>query len=82
MTRALNKTTITSGAALPPPPRQSITGVTVSGGNVSLTYETTAGYTYYIERTPTLSPPRGRPSLGSTNAATGVPVTFDFPVGS
>jgi hypothetical protein len=75
------KTTVTSGAALPPPPRQSITGVTVSGGNVSLTYETTAGYTYYIEQTPTLSPTAWTPVAGSTNAASGVPVTFDFPVG-
>jgi hypothetical protein len=76
------KTTITSGAALPPPPPQSVTGVIVSGGNVSLTYETTAGYTYYVESTPSLSPAVWTPVVGSTNPATGAPVTFIFPVGS
>jgi hypothetical protein len=78
----LNKTTVTSGVPLPPP-AQSVTGVTVSGGSVSLTYQTTAGYTYYIEATPNLSPAVWTPVPGSTNAmATGSPVTFIFPAGS
>lgn len=75
------KTTITSGAALPPPPRQPVTGITVSGGNVSLTYQTTAGHTYHIESTPSLSPAVWTPVPGSTNTATGAPVTFIFPGG-
>jgi formylmethanofuran dehydrogenase subunit C len=75
------KTTISSGVPLPPPSR-SITGIAVNGGMVSLTYETTAGYTYYIEATPSLSPATWTPVPGSTNTATGAPVTFNFPVGS
>jgi hypothetical protein len=76
-----NKTTVTSGVPLPPP-QQSVTGVSLSGGNVSLTYQTTAGYTYYIEGTPSLSPAEWTPVPGSTNTmATGAPVTFTFPVG-
>lgn len=75
------KTTITSGVPLPPP-SQSITDVNVSAGQVSLTYETTAGYTYYIEATPSLSPATWTPVPGSTNAATGAAATFNFPVGS
>jgi len=76
-----NKTTVTSGVPLPPP-SQSVTGVTVSSGSVSLTYQTTAGYTYYVEGTPSLSPATWTPVTGSTNVATGVPVTFIFPAGS
>lgn len=75
------KTTLTSGAALPPPPPQSVTGITVSSGNVSLTYQTTAGHTYHIESTPSLSPAVWTPVPGSTNTATGAPVTFIFPGG-
>jgi len=73
-----NKTTIS--AVLLPAPRQSITAISVSGGNVSLTYQTTQQHTYYIEGTPTLSPASWTPVAGSTNAATGAPVTFTFPV--
>jgi hypothetical protein len=73
------KTTISSGVPLPTP-QQAITGISVSGGNVSLTYQTTAGYTYYIAGTPTLSPAAWLPVPGSTNLATGAPVTFNFPV--
>jgi hypothetical protein len=76
-----NKTTITSGVPLPPP-AQSITEVTVSNGNVSLTYETTAGYSYYVEGTPGLSPAIWTPIPGSTNnTVTGAAVTFDFSAG-
>ncbi len=75
-----NKTTIS--AELLPAPRQSITVVSVSGGNVSITYQTTDRHTYHIESTPSLSPPSWTPVAGSTNTATGVPVTFTFPVGS
>jgi hypothetical protein len=72
-----NKTTV-SAVVLPPPP-QSITAVSVSGGNVSITYETTHQHTYHIEGTPSLSPTSWTPVIGSTNAATGAPVTFIFP---
>ena len=72
-----NKTTIS--AVLLPAPRQSITAVSVSGGNVTVTYHTTHQHTYYIERTAGLSPASWTPVPGSTNAATGAPVTFTFP---
>jgi hypothetical protein len=72
-----NKTTIS--AVLLPAPQQSITAVSVSGGNVSITYQTTHQHTYYIESTPSLSPTAWTPVAGSTNAATGAPVTFTFP---
>jgi hypothetical protein len=72
-----NKTTIS--AVLLPAPQQSITAVSVSGGNVSITYQTTHQHTYYIESTPSLSPTAWTPVVGSTNAATGAPVTFTFP---
>lgn len=73
-----NKTTIS--AVLLPPPQQSITAVSVSGGNVTITYQTTPQHTYHIESTPSLSPTSWTPVAGSTNAATGAPVTFSFPV--
>jgi hypothetical protein len=76
----VNKTTISN--ELLPAPRQSITAVSVIGGNVSITYQTTDQHTYYLERSPTLSPPVWTPVVGSTNAATGAPVTFDFPAGA
>ena len=75
-----NKTTIS--AVLLPPPQQSITAVSVSGGNVSITYQTTPQHTYHIESTSSLSPASWTPVAGSTNAATGAPVTFTFPAGS
>jgi len=74
-----DKTTVS--AVLLPAPRQSITAVSVSGGNVSITYQTTHQHTYYIEGTPSLSPAVWTPVVGSTNAATGAPVTFVFPAG-
>lgn len=74
-----NKTTIS--AVLLPAPRQSITAVSVSGGNVSITYQATHQHTYHIEGTPSLSPTSWTPVAGSTNAATGAPVTFTFPAG-
>jgi hypothetical protein len=75
-----NKTTIS--AVLLPAPRQSITAVSLSGGNVSITYQTTQQHTYHIEATPSLSSPSWTPVVGSTNAATGAPVTFTFPAAS
>jgi hypothetical protein len=74
-----NNTTIS--AVLLPAPRQSITAVSVSGGNVSITYQTTHQHTYHIEGTSSLSPAVWTPVAGSTNAATGAPVTFVFPAG-
>jgi hypothetical protein len=76
---AANKTTIS--AVLLPAPQQSITAISVSGGNVSITYQTTHQHTYHIDGTPSLSPPSWTPVPGSTNAATGAPVTFVFPAG-
>ncbi len=73
-----DKTTIS--AVLLPAPQQSITGVSVSGGNVSITYQTTQQHMYHIESAPSLSPTSWTPVAGSTNAATGAPVTFTFPV--
>jgi hypothetical protein len=75
---AVNKTTVS--AVQPPAPQQSITAVSVSGSNVSITYQTTDQHTYYIEGTPRLSPASWTPVAGSTNAATGAPVTFTFPM--
>jgi hypothetical protein len=72
-----NKTTVS--AVLLPAPRQSITDVSVSGGNVSITYQTTPQHTYYVESSPSLSPASWTPVAGSTNVATGAPVTFIFP---
>ncbi len=74
-----NKTTIS--AVLLPAPRQSITAVSLSGGNVSITYQTTQQHTYYLESSPSLSPGVWTPVTGSTNAAMGAPVTFTFPAG-
>jgi hypothetical protein len=75
-----NKTTIS--AVLLPAPAQSITAVSVSGGQVSITYPTTRQHTYHIESTPGLSPMSWTPVVGSTNAGTGAPVTFTFPAGA
>ena len=72
-----NKTTIS--AVLLPAPRQAITAISLCGGNVSITYQTTPQHTYYIEGTPSLSPTSWTPVAGSTNPATGAPVTFIFP---
>jgi hypothetical protein len=71
-----NKTTIQVA-----PPRQSVTGGTVSGGNTTLTYHTTAGHTYHIESTPSLSSTSWTRVAGSTTNATGASVTFSFPAG-
>lgn len=75
-----DKTTIS--AELPPAPQQSITAVLVSGGQVSITYQTTDQHTYYIESKSSLSSTSWTPVAGSTNAATGTPVTFAFPAGA
>ena len=64
------------------PPRQSVTGVTASGGNTTLTYQTTAGHIYHIESTASLSPTSWTRVAGSTTNATGASVTFSFPAGS
>jgi hypothetical protein len=61
------------------PPRQSVTGVAVSGGNTTLTWQTTAGHTYHIESTPSLSPTAWTRVAGTTTNATGASVTFTFP---
>jgi len=73
--------TIVSAVLLPPPP-QAITAVSISGGKVSITYQTTHQHTYHIEGSPSLISPVWTPIPGSTNAAAGAPVTFEFPAGS
>jgi hypothetical protein len=72
-----NKTTLQVA-----PPQQSVTGVTASGGNTTLTYQTTAGHIYHIESTPGLPPTSWARVAGSTTNATGASVTFTFPAGS
>lgn len=61
------------------PPQQGVTGVTVSGGNASISYQTTAGHIYHVEGTPSLSPAAWTRVAGSTTNATGAAVTFSFP---
>jgi hypothetical protein len=70
-----NKTTLQVA-----PPQQSVTSVTVSGGNTTVTYQTTAGHIYHIESSPSLSPTAWTRVAGSTTTATGASVTFTFPV--
>jgi hypothetical protein len=72
-----NKTTIQVA-----PPRQSLTGVTASGGNTTLTCQTTAGHLYHIESTASLSPTAWTAVTGTATNATGASVTFSFPAGS
>jgi hypothetical protein len=73
-----NKTII---SAVPlAPPQQSITGVAVSGTDLTLTYETTAGNTYHIEGTPSLAPATWTTVPGSTTNATGAPISFVIPI--
>jgi len=72
-----NKTTVS--AVLLPAPQQSITAVSVAGGNVSITYQTTRQHTYHLETTSSLSPASWTTVAGSTTNATGAPVTFTFP---
>jgi hypothetical protein len=64
------------------PSRQSVTGVTASGGNTTLTCQTTAGHIYHIESTPSLSPTAWTRVTGTTTNATGASVTFTLPAGS
>jgi hypothetical protein len=64
------------------PPRQSVTGVTASSGNTTLTCQTTAGHMYHIESTPSLSPTAWTRVAGTTTNATGASVTFSLPAGS
>lgn len=71
------KTTVR--ATSPPPPSQSVTGISVSGGNATLTCETTAGHTYHLESTPSLSPALWATVAGSTTNATGTTVVFVIP---
>jgi len=62
------------------PARQAITSVSVSGGNVTLTYQTTPGHIYHLESTPALSPATWTRVPGSTTNASGASVTFTFPI--
>lgn len=64
------------------PPRQSITGVSVGDGNVTLTCETTPGHIYHLETNPTLAPTAWTRVAGSTTNAPGTAMTFTVPVGT
>jgi hypothetical protein len=64
------------------PAPQSVTGVTVNGGNATVSYGTTAGHIYHLESTPSLFPASWTLVGGSTTNATGTSVTFTFPAGS
>ena len=72
-----NKTTLQVA-----PPRQSVTRASVSGGNATVTCQTTAGHIYHIESTPSLSPVVWTRVAGTTTNAPGAAVTFTFPAGS
>lgn len=72
-----NKTTLQAA-----PPRQSITSVTASSGNMTLTCETTAGHIYHIESAASLSPASWTRVPGSTITATGTSTIFTFPTSS
>ncbi len=74
------KTTISTNLVTSPP-SQMVTGVTVSGTNASLTYQTTAGHSYVIQQTPSLSPTSwvNVPGSAVTNA-TGASVIFPCPM--
>lgn len=61
------------------PARQSLTGVAVSGANVTLTYQATPGLFYHIESSPSLSPALWTRVAGSLTNPTGASVTFTFP---
>jgi hypothetical protein len=69
-----NKTTLQVA-----PPQQSVTSVSASGGNTTITYQTTAGHIYHIESTASLSPASWTRVAGSTTTATGASATFTFP---
>lgn len=73
------KTTISATSLTPP--SQPVTGITVSGANASLTYQTTAGHSYIIQQTSSLSPTSwvNVPGSAVTNA-TGASVTFPCPM--
>ncbi len=62
------------------PPQRTITGATASGGNLTFTYQTTAGHLYHLESTPSLSPASWTRLTDSTTNATGASVTFTFPM--
>jgi hypothetical protein len=64
------------------PPRQSITGVSVSDGNVTLTYDTTPGHIYHLETSPALAPAAWTRVAGSTTNAPGTSLMFTLPVGA
>jgi hypothetical protein len=58
-------------------PRQGITGVTLNnGGSVTLSYATTAGFTYHVETTTNLASPSWTTVPGSTTNAVGTTATF------
>jgi hypothetical protein len=81
-TAAFNNLAIT-GCGGGTPPQQKITNISVSGGNVSITYETTPGFGYHIEQSPSLSPASWSAVSGSTvNNAAGTEETFTFPIPS
>ena len=61
------------------PPRQSVTAVSVSGGNTTITCQTTPGHFYAVQSSTNVSPTAWTRVAGTTTNATGASVTFTFP---
>jgi hypothetical protein len=61
------------------PPRQSVTAVSVSGGNATITCQTTPGHFYAIQSSTNVSPTAWTRVAGTTTNATGTSVTLTFP---
>jgi hypothetical protein len=62
------------------PPQPSITGVAVSGGNATITCQTTPGHFYAVQSSTNVSPTAWTRVAGTTTNATGASVTLTFPV--
>jgi len=68
-----------SGCGAGTAPAQKITNISVSGGNVSITYQTTSGFQYHLEQSASASPTSWSTVSGSTASGTGSPITFSTP---
>jgi hypothetical protein len=61
------------------PPQPSITAVSVSGGNATITCQTTPGHFYAVQSSTNVSPTAWTRVAGTTTNATGASVTLTFP---
>jgi hypothetical protein len=65
------------------PASKPITGIDVTSGTVTITYDTFAGQTYHVESAPSLVPPIVWTTVpGTTTNAAGSSVTTSFPAGT